>query len=187
MSFWMRQNAIPASSKSVLTVLAGDKNSTDVIFTFSDWTSIKDEGKTFTVDNIPAGTRQITFRYDKTGTGNLAVDDIEILVGGDRPQTLPEYDTVSTGGANSFKVNAILGDTEAYDYKVTAVFKGGYESAPSKPMAIGNVSGIDDITSAPAAAPAGYYTLQGIRVDRPIAGQIYIRVANGRASKVLIE
>ena len=77
--------------------------------------------------------------------------------------------------------------SEAYDYKVTAVFKGGYESAPSKPMAIGNVSGIDDITSAPAAAPAGYYTLQGIRVDRPIAGQIYIRVANGRASKVLIE
>lgn len=54
-------------------------------------------------------------------------------------------------------------------------------------MTVGNVSGIDDITTAPATAPAGYYTLQGIRVDRPVAGQIYIRVANGRASKVLIE
>lgn len=186
-SFWMHQNAIPASSKSVLTILSGDKNSTDVIFTFSDWTSIKDEGKTITVDNIPAGTRRITFRYDKIGTGNLAVDDIEILVGGDMSETLPEYNTISTGGANSFKVNAMLGNTDAYDYKVSAVFNGGYESAPSKPMTVGNVSGIDDITTAPATAPAGYYTLQGIRVDRPVAGQIYIRVANGRASKVLIE
>ena len=184
LSFWMHQNAIPASSTSVLTILAGDKSSTTVILSFSDWDSVRAEGKTISVDDIPAGTRQITFRYDKVGTGNLAVDDIEILVGGDMPQTLPEYDTISTGGANFLKINAALGDTDAYDYTVSAVFKNGYESAKSKPMTIGNTSGVGDITTAPAAAPAGYYTLQGLRVDRPIPGQVYIRVSDGHATKI---
>ena len=48
-------------------------------------------------------------------------------------ETLPEYNTISTGGANSFKVNAMLGNTDAYDYKVSAVFNGGYDRLPPSP------------------------------------------------------
>ncbi|MCM1317399.1 MAG: chitobiase/beta-hexosaminidase C-terminal domain-containing protein [Bacteroides sp.] len=46
----------------------------------------------------------------------------------------------------------------------------------------GITTGITDIT--PDDANATYYTIQGIRVDAPAAGNIYIRVANGQASKV---
>lgn len=43
-------------------------------------------------------------------------------------------------------------------------------------------SGIEDVT-APAAADAVYYNLQGIRVDAPADG-IFIKVAGGKSSKV---
>lgn len=49
-------------------------------------------------------------------------------------------------------------------------------------MSQGITTGITDITD--ADADATYYTIQGIRVDAPAGGNIYIRVANGRAAKV---
>lgn len=49
-------------------------------------------------------------------------------------------------------------------------------------MSQGITTGITDINA--ADADATYYTIQGIRVDAPAAGNIYIRVANGRAAKV---
>lgn len=49
-------------------------------------------------------------------------------------------------------------------------------------MSQGITTGITDINA--ADADATYYTIQGIRVDAPSAGNIYIRVANGQASKV---
>ncbi len=49
-------------------------------------------------------------------------------------------------------------------------------------MSQGITTGITDINA--ADADATYYTIQGIRVDAPAAGNIYIHVANGRAAKV---
>ena len=46
----------------------------------------------------------------------------------------------------------------------------------------GITTGINDINAPDANAT--YYTIQGIRVDAPAAGNVYIRVANGRAAKI---
>ncbi len=48
----------------------------------------------------------------------------------------------------------------------------------------GRVSGISAIETE-SAADAVYYNLQGVRVENPTAGKVYIRVANGQATKVV--
>jgi len=181
--FWAHQNAIPAESQSRLVILAGDQNSTNEIYSFNNWNEIKSEGKTISIDAIPSGTRQITFKYEKIGTGNIALDDIQIIVGGEMPLTLEGYDQKSTGGANSFTVTNLIDGVGSYDYSVVAVFD-GYESEASSVMTVcTDASGIGDITTG-TDAPTGYYTFQGIRVDNPVHGQIYILVNGGKASKI---
>ena len=49
-------------------------------------------------------------------------------------------------------------------------------------------SGIDDITISPDAAraePAAIYNMQGIRVENPVAGSVYIEVRGNKASKII--
>lgn len=182
-NFWIRQNAIPDDSKSRFVVLAGDKNSTNELYSFNDWPEIGFEGTIKSIDNIPEGTRQITFKFEKAGTGNVGLDDIEISVGGTKPTILEGCNATSTEGATSFTVTNLIEGIYSYEYSVVAVFT-GYESQPSAPMIVNiEPSGINDIISA-TDAPAGFYTLQGIRVDNPVSGQIYIRVEGGKASKV---
>ncbi|MCC8112622.1 MAG: hypothetical protein LIP03_01260 [Bacteroidales bacterium] len=48
----------------------------------------------------------------------------------------------------------------------------------------GGVSGISAIETE-SAADAIYYNLQGVRVENPAAGKVYIRVANGKVTKVV--
>lgn len=54
-------------------------------------------------------------------------------------------------------------------------FKGGYN--------LTDTTGIPTISD---AAEAQYFTLQGVRVDRPERGGIYIRIIDGKSSKVVI-
>lgn len=48
----------------------------------------------------------------------------------------------------------------------------------------GTLTGIDAVKAA-QAIPAVYYNLQGIRVDRPEAGAVYIKIQDGRVDKVV--
>ena len=71
----------------------------------------------------------------------------------------------------------------AHTYQVVVVYDKG-RSAGSNAVST-SPSGIGSI--AVESGNAVYYDLQGIRVDRPESGRIYIRVADGRASKVLVK
>ena len=112
-----------------------------------------------------------------------------------------------TGNANYFKIKA--GEyTYGYNHDIEAEYDTKYQSYPGGPGAFGfeegesaftfaydkntdtgNVTVSKDTTSAAtietADGEAAYYTLQGIRVDVPTEG-LYIKVVDGKASKVLI-
>lgn len=112
-----------------------------------------------------------------------------------------------TGNANYFKIKA--GDyTYGYNHDIEAVYDTTYESFPGGPGAFGfeegesafyfaydkdtdtgKVTVSKDTASAAtieaADGEAAYYTLQGIRVAEPTEG-LYIKVVDGKASKVLI-
>lgn len=52
---------------------------------------------------------------------------------------------------------------------------------------VGDTSGIEALPAEDAAAaPAVYYNLQGVRVDNPSAGQLYIRSQGGKTTKVVL-
>ena len=53
------------------------------------------------------------------------------------------------------------------------------------PAGFSFVSGVEDITIDETCTPV-YYNLQGLRVDNPEAGSVYIRVSGDKAEKVLV-
>lgn len=58
--------------------------------------------------------------------------------------------------------------------------------APGERSAIATPTAIESVEAAGLDAAAVYYNLQGVRVENPVAG-LYIRVANGVTSKVLVK
>lgn len=61
------------------------------------------------------------------------------------------------------------------------------DATPAAPLPEYALGGIENVTTTDSeiSAPDAIYNLQGMRVDRPVAGQIYIRLCNGRAEKFL--
>ncbi|WP_348673525.1 hypothetical protein [Duncaniella dubosii] len=54
-----------------------------------------------------------------------------------------------------------------------------------KSVQFDGVTGIEDITVDGAEGEATYYNLQGVRIERPAKGGVYVRVAAGKATKVV--
>lgn len=53
-------------------------------------------------------------------------------------------------------------------------------------VTVSNIAdGIESIESENVAAPAVYYNLQGVEVENPAEGNVYIKVVNGKATKVV--
>ena len=53
-------------------------------------------------------------------------------------------------------------------------------------VTVSNIAdGIESIESENIAAPAVYYNLQGVEVENPAEGNIYVKVVNGKATKVV--
>lgn len=85
------------------------------------------------------------------------------------------------------RIVAVLTDTrtkevvnaQAYDLKIREPQE---VPDPDDP----NNSGVEGIEADSADAPAAWYTLQGVRVDRPVSGSVCIRVAGNTAEKVFV-
>lgn len=118
LSFWARLAAYKPESTIVIDGLIN-----------GEWTTIKKikelstDGKTYNVDNIPEGTRQIRFTYLQSDGANLAIDDIEIMVGGVERKTVEGFDAASIGNVTSYKIENLSTDETGYYYKVMAVAK----------------------------------------------------------------
>lgn len=138
---------------------------------------------------LPEGARYFAIRSCAIGASMLMVDDVTYIPAS--ANTRLEHI-----GYNVYRNGEKLNDTPVTDttitdtlaqpgfhtYAVTALYNVG-ESRPAK-ADINVMSGIDGIT-ADDNAPAEYFNLQGIRVDSPRTGNIYIRRQGSKAAKVI--
>lgn len=104
-----------------------------------------------------------------------------------------DYNFFSKGGPNNERRYVYFQDltaaTKTVGVEVVYVLDGvesvsdrlTYDIASGK----AELSGITAIADDTLAGEAVYYDLQGMRVDHPVKGRLYIRVSGGRASKVL--
>lgn len=98
---------------------------------------------------------------------------------------LPAYNSLSTSGATTVRVENLPADKTKYRYSVVAVNSEGQKSAASNAVEVDlTQSGINGIEADDSNAPVEYYNLQGIRVDNPANG-IYIRRQGSRVEKVV--
>ena len=117
-SFWARLTAYkPESTMQIDGLVDGEWT------TIAKIKELSTTGETYNVDDIPAGTRQIRFTYLQSDGANLAVDDIEIMVGGVERKTVEGFDATSVGNVTSCKVENLSNDETGYYYKVMAVAK----------------------------------------------------------------
>lgn len=158
----------------------------------ADFTAILDvspeqyngKGAVIDIPSVPEGSRQIALTYVKRASGNVAVDDLTLTLGGTAFATVDGYDRTDVGSAtsHSLDVPAAAGQIRFF---VEAVNADGETSARSNVVTSSAMSGTGAVESAGADAPVEYYNLQGIRVDRPSAG-LYIRRQGSRTSKVFV-
>ncbi len=147
---------------------------------------IPNEWGEYTFD-LPAGSKYFAIRYKTEANEMLMIDDVTYSPAGAAPiYVIAGYNVYRDG----VKVNEAPVTTPSYVdatapagnhvYNVTALYTTKGESAPSNSVSM-TTSGVEDLGV--NAADAVYYTPQGILVSNPEAGQLYIVVRNGVATK----
>lgn len=181
-SFWYKgQSTGGASSLMVNGKINGKWTTLETI------TPANGKAIDYSIDNIPAGVKAVQFVYNKD-KGNLALDDITITSGGGSKEVLPDYDNVSTGGATSITVDVASARAGADErYRVSVKASNGEKMSRESAIEVdpATLAGIEDVTVDGDAA-VEYYNLQGIKVDNPRQGQIYIRRSGASVAKVLL-
>lgn len=105
-------------------------------------------GTNSSVEAIPGGTRQLRFTYLQSGKAALALDDIEIEIGGVSRKLLESYDDLNVGNVSSFLVDNLPADETGFYYKVTAVSSSHERTLPSLEQYVEcSKSNVDLITS----------------------------------------
>lgn len=147
-SFWDRGTTGASAQNELRLEGRTDENS-------ETWTELfmhhpKNDGtnETITVDNIPSDLRQFRFYFAKIGTGNLALDDVEVVCNSTRKQTVEGYESKNVGNVLSHRVTTAEA-APAYYYTVTALNSEGEPSLPSDSRKLSATTGIDFV-----AAPA---------------------------------
>lgn len=141
------------------------------------------------VIEIPEGTTYFAVRCVSEDIFILMTDDFSFKIAPEGGELL---------GYNVYrdcrKINSEIVTSPSYDdidfdmdvdhtYHVTSVYERG-ESAVSNPWNMKS-AGIGDVEADTPDSSAIYYNLQGIRVDHPIPGNIYIKVCDHDSSKIL--
>lgn len=100
---------------------------------------------------IPAGVKQIKLIFNKITSGNLAVDDATVTIGGEQEVLLAGYDKRSVGNVTSYELTALPADVTTYHYTVTGVNAAGVRTEPSDPIEVHLTNdGVSDIDIADA-------------------------------------
>lgn len=115
-SFWARLAGYKPESAVVVDGLVDGQWTS--IAKFSD---LSTDGATYTLDSIPAGTRQLRFTYLQSDGANLALDDISVMVGGVERHVLEAFDAANVGNVNACRVTGLSSQETGYYYKVMAV------------------------------------------------------------------
>ncbi|MCM1032544.1 MAG: M6 family metalloprotease domain-containing protein [Odoribacter sp.] len=94
---------------------------------------------------IPAGARQVKVVFNKSGNGNLALDDLTITTGGSKATILAGYDHRSVGNVTSHNISGLTAGR--YSYNVTAVNAAGLKSLESDFITLSTTDGVTGTTS----------------------------------------
>lgn len=149
--------------------------------TDDDWTlllshdniSNSKSGETITVENIPAGIRQVKLVFQKVASGNMALDDVTYTTGGSSANPLEGYNNLAVGNVTAKYVQGLLSGVNEYSYTVVAKNAAGERSLESEPMTVKiDASGVADATIA-----------EGIAIE---AGEGVINVTAAEGSAVTV-
>lgn len=193
LNFWVKGQTITGTDTK-LTVSG---------FNGSTWTTIWSEtpensAKTIDLSSAVAGKGYVQVKFEFTKSkGNTAIDDIVVAAGG-ASVPLQGYVDASTSGATSVKVTIPTGANSPlreasfnapaaqYSWYVKAT-DGEVISEPTSTvtLTLADPAGIEEIGTDDTLSPAVYYNLQGIVVDHPTPGHLYIRRQGNRATKVI--
>ena len=171
-SFWYKGQTTLGSTLAVEGLINGAWQEIETIVPESNKVA------TETLTDLPTGTRAIRFVYTKL-RGNLALDDITVRTIGGESSILDGYNNISTGGATSLEVLTAASraaQADGYTYLVSVKATDGQRVSGASTITVDPtaLSGIDEVT-ADSDSPVEYYNLQGIRVDNPTPGNVYIR------------
>ncbi len=180
LKFWYKGNSSTNSYMTIYGLIDAEWVALDELW--------PENGVSATYDkSLEPGVRQLRLVYTKK-LGNMAVDDIVVTTGGDRMIELAGYNDRAVGNVTSHRVDVAGLPHAHYTYIVKAT-DGERISVESNAVTVNmaDASGVDDvIVDSDASCPAVYYNLQGIRVDNPAKGQVYIRRQGTRTAKVII-
>lgn len=103
------------------------------------------QGNTAEIDVTIPGIRQIRITYTKV-SGNVGVDDVHLIGGGEFDELVTGYENVATAGATQMRVgNLNAAHSSRYKYAVTAVNADGERSRQSEWQSVTLTNGVDDI------------------------------------------
>ncbi|MDE7159220.1 MAG: M6 family metalloprotease domain-containing protein [Muribaculaceae bacterium] len=200
-SFWYKSQQSDGSTLKIEGVRAN--GSTVILDQFVPQKNAKGE---YTVSGIPAGIRAILFTYSKA-TGNLALDDVKVVTGGDGMEIVNGFDNVSTGGRTSMLVEGLDPSAKQYGYFVKAT-DGKFITPASETMEVElsstSVEGIEGVSGilplrldgrALSTADGSFFSVSDIsgrivcrqtsRTILPAAG-VYLVSGTGKTVKVIV-
>ena len=134
---------------------------------------------------IPADSQEkLTFKYSSY-SGNSS-HTLTVLINNDGEWIEAEnYDIDSPDYKEaSIDLSAYAGKNIQYALRVKRGISGYYAAVPD--IRIGETSGIDSVVTDETQGETIYYDIMGRRVDNPSSGKIYIKVTNGKASRILM-
>jgi M6 family metalloprotease-like protein len=184
-SFWAKGQSGQGGFSSTLDVQGLVDGKWVSIYSFTPATA----GETVTLSSeIPSGVRQVKFLFSKS-VGNVALDDVVINSGGGSTAVvLDNYNSVSTGGATTFRADKLLDGVTQYSYTVVATNGTDKSRASSAVNVTLGDSGVGNISVDANNAPATYYNLNGMSVDsNNLVPGLYIKVEGKNVSKVLVK
>lgn len=140
--------------------------------------------------DLPAGTKYFAIRCTSINMFMLQIDDVEYI---DASSPVPDltllgyniyrdHGLIASNAPESRSFSEPVPDDAIHNYQVSAIYASG-ESRLSVPFSTGE--SIVDSVEAETAAPV-YYNLQGLRVENPVAGGIYILVQGNHTRKVML-
>lgn len=134
-SFWTRLSANrPESAVKVEGYIDGSWNLIKTV------DNLPTRGTVHQIDGIPEGVRSLRFTYLQSGGASLALDDIEIEIGGVSRSILDVYNDLNVGNTTAYRVENLPADETGFYYRVMAVSEAGQRSLVSAEQYVGRGS-----------------------------------------------
>ena len=123
-TFWARLRNEGHSACSVeVEGLVGGKWQTLQVFS-----KLSAQGTTYALDSVPEGTRQLRLTYHQSDGEVLALDDIEIINGGIKRNTLEGYEEANVGNAIFHRVDHLPAGLTGFYYRIRAISVSGEQT-----------------------------------------------------------